>query len=447
MDKLIGIFQGIKERFMSLAKGVKIIISVMLIVVLASMIFLFVGSPNNGYKILFSNLESSDAQTILDKLVEQNISYKVSGNSILVPENKVDELRLSLAADLSSGTQGYELMDTSSTFGMSDEEFQLKKMRMLQGELERTIKSFSQIEDVRVHITSPKESVFAENKEEGKAAVYIKLKSGKSLSEEQVLSIVSLVSGSAQGIPKENIEVIDQNMNLLSNNDSTSLNASDSVKQQQILKKEFESELQKTVLSLLEPVFGKNKVSVAINADLDFDSVQKNEIIIDPNNVIISHEINKESTNSGTGNTSNSPVDNNMGNTIDTEDSSEGYIKNNEIINYEVGRTESTVISAPGKITRLTASVLIDGDIDDKTRNSIEKAITTAIGLNKQRNDEVNVIGMSFNGYGSEGNVEDVFTDMEQTDIMKNFTIYTGIGLAAVILIIPLFLLIKNKKK
>ena len=447
MENLKNVFNSIKEKFSSLGKGVKITISILFGVVLISVALMFVYSPNNQYKVLFSNLDSEDAETIISKLNEQGVKVKVSGDSILVPESKVDELRLSLASEITFGSQGYELMDTSSSFGLTDEEFKLKKIRMLQGELERTIRSFSQIDDVRVHITPAKDSVFAENKEPGSAAVYLKLKTGKILSNDQVASIIALISGGSENIPKENIEVIDQNMNLISANIAKSnneINSSDSVKNQQALKKEFENELTKTAMSLLEPVFGKGKITIAINADLDFDSKQKNEVIIDPNSVIISQEITKENI-SGNTNTSNSPVDNNMGNTIETEEDEDNYSNIHEITNYEVGRVENITVSAPGQIKRLTASVLIDGEIDDKTRNSIEKAITTAIGLDKERNDAVNVIGINFN-QGEESDY-DIFNEMENDNITKNFLIYTGIGFACIgIIALIIFLLRKNKK-
>ena len=39
----------------------------------------------------------------------------------------------------------------------------LKKLRMQQGELEKTIKSFPQVQDARVHITEATTSVFAKD--------------------------------------------------------------------------------------------------------------------------------------------------------------------------------------------------------------------------------------------------------------------------------------------
>ena len=110
MENLKNVFNSIKEKFSSLGKGVKITISILFGVVLISVALMFVYSPNNQYKVLFSNLDSEDAETIISKLNEQGVKVKVSGDSILVPESKVDELRLSLASEITFGSQGYELM-------------------------------------------------------------------------------------------------------------------------------------------------------------------------------------------------------------------------------------------------------------------------------------------------------------------------------------------------
>ncbi|OPX45338.1 flagellar basal-body MS-ring/collar protein FliF [Clostridium thermobutyricum] len=249
-----------------------------LVSIIIAIIMLFFYNSANKYKVLFSDLDPNDAQIVTNQLKENKVDMKVQGNSILVNKDEVDRLRLELAPQLSEGSKGYELMDNSGSFGMTDEEFNLKKQRMLQGELERTIKSFPQVEDVRVHITPAKDSVFVEDKEPGKAAVILNV--GGKLNTEQVKSIVSLVSGSTQNIPKENIEVIDQNMNLLSQGidyeNGLSAGGVNSLDTQYKSERDYEEKLQKEIVSLLEPVLGRGKVKATVNVDLDFDSKKKN---------------------------------------------------------------------------------------------------------------------------------------------------------------------------
>ena len=320
MEKLKESLSKLWERFKSLGKGVRIAIIVAIITFFIAILSLFFYNSATKYKVLFSNLEASDAQLVTSKLNEKKVDMKIEGNSILVTKGQVDELRLELAPELSGGSDGYELMDSESSFGMTDDEFKIKSLRMQQGELEKTIKQFSQVESARVHITPSKDSVFVEDKEPGKTAVYLKLTPGSKLSQEQVKSIISLISLSASNVPKENVAIIDGNMNLLSEGisfDDSNIVSSETINQQYDLEKRYEEDIEKSIVSLLEPVVGKGKIKSSINVDLDFDSKQKTETIVDPNKVIVSQQVIKENNGGTTGNTSGSAVDNNMGNTIE----------------------------------------------------------------------------------------------------------------------------------
>ncbi|MGL5150845.1 MAG: flagellar basal-body MS-ring/collar protein FliF [Clostridium sp.] len=402
MEKLSEMFKKLWAKFKSLGKVLKIAIVVGLVSTLVAIIVFITMSMGNKYQVLFSNLDPRDAQLITSKLKEQKVDVKIEGETILVPKEKVDSLRLELAPEISSGSQGYELMDNSSSFGMTDEEFKIKKLRMQQGELEKTIKSFPQVENARVHITPSKDSVFIQDKEPGKAAVTLKLTPGQTLTEEQVKSIVALVSGSTENIPKENIEVIDDKMNLLTahiNNggeEGTGGVSAETISNHQKLEKDFETKLEREIVKLLEPVIGKGKVNTSVAVDLDFDSKKKTETTIDPNKVIVSQELNREETTGNTGADSNSPVDNNMSPTIGNSNGNSSSIKDGSTTNYESGKSETVTISAPGEVRRMTTSVFVDGVLDAGTKDTLEDAIGSAIGINIERGDKISVVGMQF---------------------------------------------------
>ncbi|AYE33432.1 flagellar basal-body MS-ring/collar protein FliF [Clostridium septicum] len=451
MDKLKERFKSILDKFKSLGKGIRICIIVAIITFFIAIISMFFYSSSNKYKVLFSNLDPNDAQLVTSKLKEQKVDMKIEGDTIKVPKEQVDELRLEMAPELSSGSKGYELMDNSSSFGMTDDEFKLKKLRIQQGELEKTIKSFPQVENVRVHITPAKDSVFVENKDPGKAAVYLKLVPGNNLKQEQVKSIVALVSGSTENIPKENIEVIDDKMNLLTkdlNDTDVDVANAESVEKQYGLERKYEEELEKSIVNLLEPVIGKNKVRSKVKVDLDFDSKKKTETIIDPNKVIISQETSKENSRDNSGANSESPVDNNMGNTIDDNKNSNISTKEQQKTNYEVGKTENTIISAPGEVKRLTASVFVDGNLPAEVQKAMEDSVSTAIGFNQERGDKISVVGMTFDAVAkadAEKEIEaakGIFSDSNN----KVLTI-GGIILALIILLIILIIVLVLRRK
>lgn len=458
MKKLLEKVKELLDKFKSKSKKIKIAVIVAIIAVLIAIISAIFYSSSNKYQVLFSNLDAADAQTVINTLTDSKVDTKIDSttNTILVPTDQVDKLRLELAPTLTAGSKGYELMDSGSSFGMTDEEFKIKKVRMQQGELEKTIKSFPQVESARVHITEATTSVFAKDTAPGKAAVYLKIKKGATIDEDQVKSIVALVSGSTENIPSENIDVIDDNMNLLTkdiNADQTASVSSEALSKQQNAEKAYEDKLQKAIVSLLEPIVGKDKVKATVNVNLDFDSKQKTQTVVDPNKVIISQENSKEANTSGTGAaTAQSPVDNNMSNTITaTNGDKSTSSKEDQKTNYEVGKNESKVISAPGEVKRLTASVVVDGTLDAETQQTIENAVGNAIGMDTLRGDQVSVLGMAFDTTLQDQAKAEIDAMNAQaataTSNTKNIMMIIAGILGVLLLGVIIFLIAKRRKK
>ena len=112
------------------------------------------------YGLLYSDLDPADSKYVHEQLVDMGLDVKIRGKSIYVLRDRVDELRLTFSPELKGGSKGFELLDKSGGFGYTDEEFLIQKQRIVQGELERTIRNFSQVKDSRVHISPSKTSVF-----------------------------------------------------------------------------------------------------------------------------------------------------------------------------------------------------------------------------------------------------------------------------------------------
>lgn len=445
MDKFKEFMTKIKAAFNKLDKSKKIAMGIGIVAVVLAIVFGITYTENNKYGVLYSGLDTTDAASITKALEDAGIDTKIEGDIIYVPKEQVDKLRIELSSSITNGSKGFELMDEGSSLSMTDEEFQIKKLRMLQGELEKTIKTFPQVDDARVHITQGQESVFSRENTEGKAAVYVSLKTGQELEQSQIKSIMSLISASTTNIPKQNIEVIDQNMNLLSegiyDEEGNSINGV-GLTVSRGAEKEVSEELQKSVVSMLEAIFGKDKVKVTVNANLNFDTVEKSEIKIDPETVIKS-EIRTENT-TGSGSSSGSPVDNNMTNTGDG--SSSNSSSKEEQIEYEVGKTETKTITTSGEVKRITAAVAIDGTVSDDVIYNVEKMVSSALGINTERGDQLTVVSMAFNNSG-----QDIFVDEEVQPVpsTKEFIKYAlGAGAIAllVIIIIVAILVAKNKK-
>lgn len=445
MEKVKELLTKFINAIKGLDKSKKIAICIAIVALIIAIVFGISYAENNKYGVLYSGLNSVDAATVTQQLEASGVEIKIEGDTIYVPKDRVDRLRIELSSSITNGSRGFELMDEGSSLSMTDEEFQIKKVRMLQGELEKTIKTFPQVNDARVHITQGQESVFSNESTEGKAAVYVSLKPGQELEQGQIKSIMSLVSASTINIPKKNVEVIDQDMNLLSegiyDDNGNSVNGS-LVSSSRKMQQEINKELQSSVVSMLEGIFGIGKVKVTVNAALNYDTIQKNEVVINPNTVIKSQT--KSESSSSNSSTSGSLVDNNMTNTGGT--AGNGSSSTEESTEYEIGKTETNTITTPGEIKSITAAVAIDGTLSDDVQNNVERMVSAALGINNERGDQLTVVAMPFSKDG-QGIFEDSENETTVQKVSNNFIVYGLVAGGVALALIICMIIFRNKKK
>ena len=104
-------------------------------------------APTMG--LLFAGLDPADTGKIVAKLDTMNVPYELKGNGtqILVPNDQVARLRITVAQEglPSSGTMGYELFDRRDSLGTSNFVLNIYRLRALEGELGRSIRSLSYV--------------------------------------------------------------------------------------------------------------------------------------------------------------------------------------------------------------------------------------------------------------------------------------------------------------
>jgi len=454
MNKLSAILKNLTSKWKETSKKKKMAFSIIFIGLLVALIYIGVSLGTTKYEVLFSNMDATDSAAVYSKLQADKVSAKVSGNSILVPKGQVDQLRMKMLSEvtMTNGSQGFELLDKTQ-FGTTDEQMKINYQRALQGELERTIKAFPQIADARVHLVIPESTAFVKDTTPGSASVTLKLKSGQTLNSDQVKAIIALISGAVTNIPKENIQVIDDKLTLLSkdvyNKDSNLSNSLTSTDKQQELKTNYENELEKKVLGMLETIYGKDKVRVNVNAELNFDAVEQDTTTYDPKSVVVSEHSTTSNTGSSTSN-SNSPVDNNVTNSISTNTGGNGGTVSTDVTkNYDVSKVEQKTIKAPGSVTRLTTSVALDGNVDDAKKNSIKNLVVSAIGFNDARGDSISVEGIPFDTTIKDNAKKDLDAINQANAKAQKIKLYTYIGAGAAALALlgaVAFFIIKKRR-
>ena len=355
------------------------------------------------YVTLFNNLDVTNSGKIVKKLDESGVTdYKLAngGSTILVPEDKVDRLRINLAMDgaLPSNGTGFEIFD-SSGFAITDEDRKIMYQRALEGELQRTISSFEEVTFARVHLSLPKESVFSRDEQLGSASVILQLNPYEQLSNEQIRGVIALVSGAIKGIPEGNVRVVDSNANLLSEGlrENGTVSGIGGIEERFEMKKSFESEIESQLKTMLERTLGKGRVAVSVNAILNYDSEEATSIFYDKDNNVVRSLQERILVDSSANSIGGSPVDNNI--QYYSATSAAGITGLNtfeNIKNYEISETKTRVLKAPGELLRLTTSVVYDGNLDVAKKASIRNIVIGAVGYDDARNDLINIEGIEF---------------------------------------------------
>lgn len=459
MNKFLEWFKSLGGKWKGLSKAKRIGIASTAVMIIMAAILAGVYFTRVQYDVLFSDLDPQDSSKIIDTLKSEKIPYKVQDTSILVPKDQVAELRMSVLSDgaMPSSQKGFELFDQSK-FGVTDTEAKVMYQRALEGELARTIEGFDEVDKARVHLVLPEDTVFAKDTQKASASVTLKLKGTSKLTPEQVKAIVALVSGSVKNLPKENVDVVDSDMNLLTENlfnDVTADGSTVSAQKQQEYERQFESGLQGDLKDMLENVFGQGKVSVKVNADMDFDSKQTTTIQYDPKDVVVrSMRKTNQDAQDGTGNSGQTGTNSNFSSfgtattpTGSTQNSSS--TSNDETVNNEIGQTEQKTITAPGEVKRMTVSVLINGSLDNAEKTEIQNIVASATGYNVSRGDQINISAMPFNDDAqkkAEADLAEMQSQEQQAQKMKMYVLI-GAGAATLLTILTLVILRLRKKK
>ncbi|MGH7246927.1 MAG: flagellar basal-body MS-ring/collar protein FliF, partial [Pseudomonadota bacterium] len=317
------------------------------------------------FQPLFTNLAPEDAGPLVANLHENGVEYRLAdgGSTVLVSSAKVAETRLQLAsAGLpKSGRIGYELFDKTN-FGATDFDEQVNYHRALEGELERSVVSLAEVEQARVHITFPKDSVFLESREPAKASVLVKLRPGARLSRQNVLAICNLTASAVEGLAPGAVSVLDSQGNLL-NRPHQALAADGSESDDTVLeyRQKVEHDMLAKINSTLDPLLGEGKYRAAVSVDCDMTSGEQSEETFDPTkSVMVSSQRTEDSTGGATasgipGTASNlpRPVTRPLAGAA-------GASRHTENIAYESSRTVRRTRLPQGAIKRVSVSILVD---------------------------------------------------------------------------------------
>ena len=424
-------------------------------------------SRGPSYSLLYANLATEDQAQITQALDGASIPYRLTpnGNGIEVPSERVSDARLKLAGQgLPEGDGGFSLLSKDQGLGVSQFIENARYQHALEIELAHTIASMRPIDGARVHIAASADSAFVRDRRPASASVFVQLKSGRVLSQEQVQAIVNLVASSVPNLEASQVTVVDQQGRLLSSpqgNDDLAMRDAHFE-----LVRQVEDDYVQRIDALLTPLVGAGRVRAQVVAQLDTAVTEEAREQYQPGSQIVrSEQLSEQTTHDGgsaaggvPGALSNQPppagvaqpppaqraatngagASGASGGTTGTSGAAAGAagssgrpgatpqgadaasaqaspenVSKESTRNYEIDRTLDYTRQPAGGIKRLTVAVLLDNvhsvDKDGKPHDRplsqaeldhVTQLVKDAVGFDAKRGDSVNVVNSRFQSDG-----------------------------------------------
>jgi flagellar M-ring protein FliF len=375
---------------------------------------------SGGKSLLFSGLDLEEAAEIAGKLDTANVKYTLEGggSAIFVDRSKVDEARMMLSEQglPTRGSVGWEIFDKTDALGETQFVQNIKKVRALEGELERTIASLDMVKAAQVHLSIPDRPLFQRDAEKPKASVVLNI-TGNTMTTEKVRAIRNLVASAVPGLELGAVTIADTNGRTWAAGSENDIGGAGGANADE-RKAALEDSYRKKVLEVIENIAGPGAAKVTVNLEVDFNKITQSSEQYDPDNRVVLSSTTVEDTESSqdTAPGDETTVANNVptgeaapvATVMPKNQSSKNHSE--ETINYENSKTVRTETVEGGRIQRLSVAVAIDhmrvpgADGQPATYQprpaeelaQLTSLVKSAVGFDEQRGDVVTVENSAF---------------------------------------------------
>ncbi len=268
----MGAFNGMQDLFKQPAvkRSMPAIIALLTLMIFGA-IYLWMQAP--PWRNILPGIGEADRQAALEVLKTGRFDAKVdpeTGN-LQVPAARYHEARMLLASQgLPKGAVAGGIDSLKDQSAMTTSQFmeQVRYNSAIEQELARSVMTISTIRTARVHLAMPRQSPFIRERIAPKASVVVTPHQGRMVSPAQVKAITQLISSSVPYLPAENVSVVDDDGNLLS--DAPSEVAMGLTSAQLQHKRQVERELRTRVMQILSPVVGEQNLRAQVDIRMDF---------------------------------------------------------------------------------------------------------------------------------------------------------------------------------
>ena len=359
------------------------------------------------WRILYADLDPDDARQIGQDLAQAQIPFDVaaSGGQIRVPAAQLDKARLATAAKggVRSGRLGFELFDKPNWVGSEFDE-RVNFQRALEGELEHTVGTLSDVERARVHLVLEHDSLFRDEERPAKASVVLKLRH-RTLADGEPDAIRNLVASAVDGLTPDRVVLVD-----------AAGHVPLGPKTPDAMRLTAEQALEDKLVSTLEPVTGAGNVRASVTLDYDTAASDQTAETYDPNQTVtLSMQRTEQSTGPQAvaagvpGVASNAP--NSQALPVYPHETVPPQTAKTESGTYGVSKTVRHLTQEPGRIRRLTAAIVVnDRELQPAGKNkpavwqprsaeelrNLTALAQAAVGFDTTRGDVVTVQDLGF---------------------------------------------------
>ena len=449
---------GAYPRWLAGLKPLLLLVGVAVAVAAGVLVVLWSRGPT--YTPLFANLGAEDQTQVAQALDAAGIPYQLEPgtNAIAVASERVNDARLKLAGQgLPQGDGGFAVMAKDPGFGLSQFMESARYQHALESELARTISSLRPVESARVHLAIPRQSAFVRDQKSATASVFVELKAGRRLEQEQVQSVLNLVASSIPDLDATHVTVVDQLGRLLS-----APQGNDEVAQREehfAMAHRLEDDYTQRIEALLTPLVGAGRVRAQVVAQLDTSVTEEAHEEYRPESQIVRSEQSSEQTSrdgAGSGGVPGSlsnqppaagvaaapaaaataaakpapsppgakpPAGAAAASTTPEPPPAPESTSRQSTKNYEVDRTLAYTRRPSGRLQKLSVAVLIDNVRTTAKDGSVKETALTpqqidhvtslvkdAVGFDAARGDTINVVNAAFHAEAPEpiGPVEQI---------------------------------------
>jgi flagellar M-ring protein FliF len=354
-DRLAGLWGRMRVRWAQMQSAQRIW-SLVAALLLAGLIgFLAWYGLRTDWRTLYADLDPEDARQVGQVLATAQIPFEPSanGSGILVPAPQLDKARLVTAAKgIKSGRLGFEIFDKPNWVGSEFDE-QVNYQRALEGELEHTVGSLSDVESARVHLVMPHDSLFRDAERPAKASVVLKLRR-RTLADGEAEAIRNLVASAVDGLTPERVVLVDAAGHLPLG-----------PKTADALRLSAEEALEQKLIATLEPVTGAGNVRASVTLDYHPEATEETQENYDPDQTVtLSMQRTEQSTGSQPvsagvpGTASNAP--NSQALPVYPQSNSAPQTAKSESGTYGTSKTVRHIVEGPGSVRRMTAAIVVN---------------------------------------------------------------------------------------